>query len=203
MVTAFRSKADLASYKAIISKYEKIVENLNEESKSAENDESVSIALVKRREGLLGVLNSFYKEMSNINEETLNKNKNSIVSKTDELRDVILPKFGIKIEDQALGNQQSFWKLHTIEELKSAAILIEKQKRMKETNSIRKRINFLTKSINDWEKKKLTPKEYLQTLKNDSGKPMYTKFNENGEATHDADGNEITNKGAKKRAKKV
>lgn len=195
IIQSYRNKEDLKSYSLICDEFSPKITKLNKENADVDNM-NISQDMIQRYNGLLKVLNEFFDEISKMDSDKLNKNSKFIVNLTDNLRDNILPKYGIKIDDQQLGDQFSFWKLHCdISEL-------EKEAMWKEIESIEKRYSYLDKTVNDWEKKQLTPLEFLKTLTADDGSPMYTKFDqESGMPTHDANGKELGKKPKKKAAK--
>lgn len=113
------------------------------------------------------------------NEATESKSIIEILKICDVLRDDVLPKLGVKIEDKGKG-QSSIWKFYDKDEFMKEK---EKQKEIQDGQKKQKEQEAKERDF-----KLSTPaKEYFATLTD-----KYSKFNEEGVPTYNAKGGELS-----------
>ena len=109
----------------------------------------------------------------------VDKDTKKVLNICDNLRDNILPYLGVKIEDKGKG-EPSIWKFYDkdefIKEKENQKKLKEAQKALKEKESKERE-----------EKLSVTAKEYYAKMTD-----KYSKWDENGVPTHNANGSELT-----------
>jgi len=114
----------------------------------------------------------------------------AILKITDKLRDEILPQLGVKLDDTEEHLGGSIWKLYD-----KQSLYLLNYKNQEEANTIDNRINQLTKDLNAWEKKVISPKELFATQE---FKKEYLQFDPNGFPTHDINNQPLSKNQSKK-----
>lgn len=115
------------------------------------------------------------------------------------LRDEVLPALGVRVEDRQ--GEKAVVKLVDKEELlrERERERAEKEERERKKQEEKRRKEELERK--KLEAAKVPPSEMFKIRTTETGAPMYSKFDERGVPTHDAEGEELT-KGAKKKAEK-
>merc|ERR1712228_1145965 len=178
LVLLFRNKSEWKEYAVVVGKYKERMNVIQSEEEEKKSDE-----ISMRRNGLLQALVAFNENICKLTANLEVDSSKALIRMTDELRDVILPKYGVKIEDLE-GSNGSIWKLY------EADVLL---KMLSATKN-----NQIEKDLDNWNKKALEPLEYFKTLKDNDGNFMYSQFDDKGMPTHDGQNKALSKSKLKK-----
>jgi len=190
----FRNKSEWNKYNEVVLSYKQKINALeSEEEKKEEQKDNDGL----RRDNLLKSLVVFNDNITKLTSVSNKDSSKELIKMTDELRDVILPKYGVKIEDVEGGNG-SIWKLYEPEVLLK---ILSKAKNDKNTKKLRNKIKQLQKDLDVWTKKAIKPSELFKALKDNNGNLLYSQFDDKGVPTHDANNKPLSKKQTKKVSK--
>lgn len=117
----------------------------------------------------------------------------AVLAAADDLRDLVLPEVGVRMEDQGSGvNVVTKWKLDDPDSMRKERLLKEEAKAEKE----RTKLETLRKQKEKEEKAKIPPQDMFKGLTD-----QYSAFDANGLPTHDKAGEELSKAAVKKLAK--
>ena len=120
----------------------------------------------------------------------MSKDVSAVLRAADELRDDILPELGVRMEDKGSGADVfSVWKMEDPEVLRMERARKEAEKAAKEEEKEANRRRLREKE----EKNKVPPSEMFRNQTD-----LYSAFDETGFPTHDAQGEPLSKKSAKK-----
>merc|ERR1712217_502831 len=119
-----------------------------------------------------------------------------LIKMTDALRDVILPKYGVKIEDIE-GANGSIWKLYEADVLLKMLAKDSSAKNAKIKKKLQNKEKQLEKDLTTWQMKAIAPSDYFQNVTDNDGNAMYSAFGDDGMPTH-ANGKPLSKKQVKK-----
>merc|ERR1712228_920567 len=177
LVLLFRNKSEWKEYAVVVGKYKERMNVIQSEEEEKKSDE-----ISMRRNGLLQALVAFNENICKLTVNLEVDSSKALIRMTDELRDVILPKYGVKIEDLE-GSNGSIWKLYEADVLLK---MLSATKNDKINKKLQSKINQIEKDLDNWNKKALEPLEYFKTLKDNDGNFMYSQFDDKGMPTHDS-----------------
>jgi len=149
--------------------------------------------IVVRKAKILSAILGFDDNVRSLTSDAKDSSK-ALIKMTDQMRDVILPEYGIKIEDLE-GAKGSMWKLY-----EPKALL--KMLRGGDIKKIESRIKHLQRELEQWTKKAVRPQDYFRDMRDDNGNTLYSQFDAEGIPTHDAQ-NQPLSKGKKKKLPKL
>ena len=125
-----------------------------------------------------------------------------VLQATDEIRDDILPRLGVRLEDKGTGDDvSSIWKLDDPEVLEAERRQKEQTRKLKEEKKAEEQRRKAEQEAAKAARGRIPPQEYFRTLLDEDGTPLYSQFDETGLPTHDKTGAELS-KGATKKLKK-
>lgn len=208
----FRKKAVWTEYRKVVEQYHPVIEGLKSELKEEEEKQihsnntsnkpqilkesgnPKSDEIVVRREKIYNAILEFDGNMRHLTDDATNDSSKELIKITDKMRDAILPQFGVKIEDLE-GAKGSIWKLYEPQALLKMLSSGDMEK-------VRKRIEHLTRELEQWRKKAVKPEDLFRQTVDDNGVAMYSQFDAQGIPTHDAAGQPVS-KGKKKKMPKL
>merc|ERR1712129_332001 len=142
--------------------------------KSEQDEEKKSDDVSMRREGLMQALFAFNDRIVKLTQDEKNDLSKALVAITDDLRDVVLPKYGVKIEDIEGGNG-SIWKLYNAKVLMT---LLSSAKNDKVNKKLQNKIRQLEKDLDNWRKKSMQPLEYFKSATDGDDMLLYSQFDD-------------------------
>jgi len=150
---------------------------------------------------ILDIASAFVMKIREASEEKDQKHTKIIaLTASDNLRDVELPRVGIKLEDPIGNDDHAIWKLFDPEYLQS---LHKDQERSK----LKSKIQECKKTISQLEDSKSSVREFfeqeMEVTAEGKERAKYSSFDDDGIPTHDSEGVEITAKSQKKKLKKL
>jgi len=189
LTALFRAKAEWRRFGAVTREFAEAVRALQ----SVQSERADFCALVR-------VLVDFDGEMAEVTEEKAD-GRARVLKVTDALRDVKLPRMGVKIEDLE-GANGSIWKVYEREELLAMLQRDGEAAEERRKEKARNRVKHLEKELEQWRKKSVAPREYLESLEDAQGKKMYSEFDAEGMPAKDGDGKALS-KGKRKKLPKL
>jgi cysteinyl-tRNA synthetase len=158
-----------------------------------------------REQVLTPVLDAVQEFRSTVRDKARSGDTSAVLAACDTFRDTQLPPLGIRLEDKPDG---SIWKLAD-----PAEVMLEMEQKKAEAQA--KADEKAAKAAETAKKdalNKLSPAEYMKQLTlesegggdgggGESGRPMYTQFDETGMPTHDSEGEPLNKNQSKKAAK--
>lgn len=126
----------------------------------------------------------------------------AVLRATDAIRDEVLPRLGVRLEDKGAGDDvSSIWKLDDPAVLEAERLQKEQTRKLKEEQKAEEQARKAQQEAAKAARGRIPPQEYFRTLQDESGAALYSQFDETGVPTHDHAGTELS-KGAIKKLKK-
>lgn len=174
------------------------VQNTTPLQTSLDNSDDQHVRETKK--SILEIASAFVLKIREAAEEKDQKRAKIIaLTASDNLRDLELPRVGVKLEDPIGSDDHAIWKLFDPEYLHS---LHKDQERSK----LRSKVLDCKKQLSQLEDSKLSVREFfereMEVTPEGVQRAKYSNFDSNGIPTHDSEGVEITGKRAKKKLKK-
>ena len=133
-----------------------------------------------------------------VREAARTKEFDQVLKLCDAFRDDVLPNVGVQLEDKE--GSKGVWKLANIEDLKREKEQKEAEKNRKAMEKAKAKEEAAAKEALN----RVAPEEFMKMLTLDDKKTMkYSKFDEAGVPTHDAEGEELKPSGVKKAKKEM
>ena len=195
LTSLFRGKAPWPRYAQAVAEHSGAIEKLK--ARQGQGEDAREGALV----AALVEFDAAVRKLTEQKEEEKGAQAQEVVRLTDELRDVILPQLGVKIEDVE-GGDGSLWKLYEVEELLAMLASDGEAAEEKRREKLRNRARHLAKEVESWSKKAVAPEHLLATLVDEKGAPLYSDLDAQGLPASDGQGKPLS-KGKRKKLPKL